>query len=97
MVVDRGARLWDAKLGFDLANPLIEAALDLIDSVTRAQVAGLVEMLEIGAQFQQELLGRSVAHRRLILHMSGCECKITQIWSGSRQIEGSSCRLGSRA
>jgi len=87
MVVYRGAIRCDAKLGFDLANSLIEAALDLIDSVTRAQVAGVIEMLEVGAQFQQELLGRSVAHRRLILHMNGCECKITRIWSRSQQIE----------
>jgi hypothetical protein len=82
-----GVRLSEAEAGFDLANPLIEVALDLIDSVTRAQVAGLIEMLEIGAQFQQELLERSVAHRRLISHMNACECKITRIWRGSQQVE----------
>jgi hypothetical protein len=47
MVVYRGAIRCDAKLGFDLANSLIEAALDLIDSVTRAQVAGVIEMMKM--------------------------------------------------
>jgi hypothetical protein len=63
-----GPRLGEAESGFDFADSFAEAALDLRHSFTFAEVAGLVEVLEIGAQFQQELLGKPLAHRSLILH-----------------------------
>jgi hypothetical protein len=42
-------------------------------------VSGLVEVLEISSQFQQELLGKSVAHDGSILYMSTHKCKVTRI------------------
>jgi hypothetical protein len=33
-------------------------------------VSGLVEVLKVGPQFQQELVGKSMAHDGLILHIA---------------------------
>jgi len=76
----RGARLICSQLSFNFANPLLESTLDLRHSLTRAQMASLVEVLKISAQLLQELLGKSMAHRQLILHMSRGKCKITRFF-----------------
>ena len=62
-------RLRIANLRFHFSNPLMQARLDLLDSRTLAQVSSLVEMLEIGLQFQQEFLRKSMTHDGLILHI----------------------------
>ena len=80
-----GVRLHHAESGFDFADPLTEAALDFRHSFTLAQVAGLVEVLEIRAQFQQELLGKPLAHRPLILHWSAPEMQDYPIWRNDLQ------------
>ena len=62
-------RLCIANLRFHFSNPLMQARLDLLDSRTLAKVPCLVEMLEIGLQFQQQFLRKSMAHDGLILHI----------------------------
>lgn len=52
-----------AKVRFHFANPLLQAPLDLCHGLALAQVAGLVEVLEVGAQFLQQFLGKSLSHR----------------------------------
>lgn len=51
-----------AELGFDFTNPLLKTAFDLRNGFHLAQMSGLVEVVEVGTQFEQELLGRSVTH-----------------------------------
>jgi hypothetical protein len=51
-------------LCFDLLNPFIQTSLDLRDGFTLAEMSGLFEVLEISAQFQEELVGKTMAHRR---------------------------------
>jgi hypothetical protein len=59
----------------------METALDLGNSFNLTQVTGLIEVLEVGAQFQQELLGKTVTHRKSILHINRGKCKITRFSS----------------
>ena len=67
-----------AKLGFNFANPLMETALNLRHSFDLTEMTGLIEMLEIGAQLQQEFLGKTMTHRKSILHINRGKCKITR-------------------
>ena len=50
-------RLIRPNLCFNLPDSLVKTALNLLHGRTLAQVPGLVEVLEISSQFQQELLG----------------------------------------
>ena len=70
-----------AELGFNFADSFMETALDLGNSFNLTQVTGLIEVLEVGAQFQQELLGKTVTHRKSILHINRGKCKITRFSS----------------
>jgi hypothetical protein len=56
----------------------METALDLGNSFNLTQVTGLIEVIEVGAQFQQELLGKTMTHRKSILHINRGKCKITR-------------------
>lgn len=80
MVSSLGSQISGSELSFNFTNSLMQAVLDLRHSITFADVTGLIKVLEIGAQLQQELLGKSVAHRQSILHTERCKCKITRIW-----------------
>lgn len=74
---DWGIRSHSAELRFNFANPLLEAALDFRHRCTLAEVSGLVKVLQVGAQFQQKLLGKPLSHSPLIVHLPRCRCKIT--------------------
>jgi hypothetical protein len=69
----------DAELGFNLLNPLMETVLDLRDGFTLAQMAGLIKMLQISAQLQKELVGKTVAHRRSIFALKPVRGKMARI------------------
>ena len=66
---------------FDFSDSLAEATLDFRHSLTLAHVSSLVKVLEVGAQFLQQFLGKSLSHRWLILHHGRCGGKITRNWS----------------
>jgi len=80
MAVLVAVRLSISHLGFNFPDPLVQTSLDLLDSRTLAQMSSLVEVLEIGLQFQQEFLGKSMAHDGLILYIEPLKCKITEFW-----------------
>jgi len=56
----------------------MEAALDLSYSFDLTEMTGFIEVLEIRAQLQKELLGKTVTHRKSILHIKRCKRKITR-------------------
>jgi hypothetical protein len=80
MVVYWAVRLRATELSFNLDDSLAQPALDLRHSRAFSEVTGVVEVLEISAQFQQELLGKTAAHRRIILHKTRFDCKITRFY-----------------
>src|SRR5215469_4111882 len=53
-----------AKLGFNLANSLVEATFDLRNIPAATKVSGLVEMIEIRTKLEQKLVGKSMTHRK---------------------------------
>ena len=75
------ARLHTAELRFHFHNPLIQPSFNLRHRRTLAEMSRLVKVLNVGAQFLQEFLGKSGAHRPLILHIPRCKRKITVFWS----------------
>lgn len=72
-------RLDGANLGFDFSDALLQPALDLFDGIGLAEVPCLIEMMKVGAQLQQELLGKAMAHNGLILYIEARKCKMTAI------------------
>jgi len=62
------SRLSCANLRFDFFNSLDQPAFDLLHSRTFAEVSSLVEVLEIGLQLEQQLVGKSMTHDGLIVH-----------------------------
>ncbi len=50
------------QFGFDLGDSDAEALLNFSNTGTLAEVAGFVEVLEIGAKFRQQLLRRPATH-----------------------------------
>lgn len=63
-----GVRRVGADLRFDLSDPLLEPAFDLLDGAALAEMSGLVEVMKVRPQFEQELLGKAMAHDGLILY-----------------------------
>ena len=68
MAVLVAVRLSISHLGFNFPDPLVQTSLDLLDSRTLAQMSSLVEVLEIGLQLEQQLVGKSMTHDGLIVH-----------------------------
>ncbi len=65
---------------FHLANSIHKTALDFGHSITLPEMTGLVEVLEIGAQFLKKFLGKPVTHRQPIVATFVHPCKVTRIW-----------------
>lgn len=74
-------RRQSAEMRLDFANSLLEASFDLRHCLALANIASLIEVVKIGAQFLQQFLGKSVTHRSLILHLGQCGCKVTRFWN----------------
>gem|GEM_PF-6965707 len=52
----------------------VEAALDLCDCLGfSAEVAGLIEVLQVCAQLIEEFAGKALTHRLMILPQSRCK------------------------
>ena len=62
------SRLSCANLRFDFFNTLDQPAFDILHSRTFHEVSSLVEVLEIGLQLEQQLVGKSMTHDGLIVH-----------------------------
>ena len=69
----------DAKLCFHFTDSLTETAFNFLNGRTFAQVSSLVEVQEIGSQFFEKFLRRSVAHEQSIVQRDQSGRKITPI------------------
>ena len=68
-----------AHLSFDFLYSLDQPTLYLFYSRTFAEMTSLVKVLEIGSQLEQQLVGKSMTHDGLIVHIERQECKMTRI------------------
>ena len=63
-----------SELSLYLGDTDVEAALDLSDCLgLSAEVAGLIEVLQVGAQLIKEFAGKAVTHRLIILTQNMCK------------------------
>jgi hypothetical protein len=71
-----GRRHLQRRLHF--ADSVLEAALDFRNCIALSEVTGLVEVLEISAQFLKKFLGKTVTHRKSIVATFVHSCKVTR-------------------
>ena len=75
------ARLRRANLGLDLPDPLLKPVLDLSHRLAFAEMSGLIEMLKIRSQFQQEFLGKAMTHNRVYSPRGATKTQDNRLWN----------------
>lgn len=62
----------DSELSLDFGDAGSEPALDLCNGLRVSEVAGVIEVLQVGLQLLEEFMGKAVAHRLMILPQNRC-------------------------
>jgi hypothetical protein len=75
----------DSEFSFNFGDAGLEAELDLGYSLAFSEMACVIEVPQICAQFVQELAGKAVSHRLSILPQKGCSWERFDGWGTWRR------------